>query len=82
VMQRPGASAELDADLAGFCAGRVSDDACDLAETPGGRILFQEVTQMDVSATRVRALIREGRSPRYLLPDAVISIIESEGLYR
>jgi nicotinate-nucleotide adenylyltransferase len=40
------------------------------------------VTQMDVSATRVRALIREGRSPRYLLPDAVISIIESEGLYR
>jgi nicotinate-nucleotide adenylyltransferase len=82
VMQRPGAPAALDADLAGFCAGRVCDDACDLAETPGGRILFQEVTQMDVSATRVRALIREGRSPRYLLPDAVISIIESEGLYR
>jgi nicotinate-nucleotide adenylyltransferase len=30
----------------------------------------------------VRDLIRQGLSPRWLLPDAVISIIAAEGLYR
>jgi hypothetical protein len=42
---------------------------------------MQDVTQVDISSTRVRELIRRGLSPRYLLPDAVLAIIEREGLY-
>ncbi|EGV19439.1 nicotinate-nucleotide adenylyltransferase [Thiocapsa marina] len=82
VMRRPGASEALDPALESFCSGRLRGRAGDLAETPAGRILFQSVTQIDVSATRVRELIRRGLSPRWLLPDAVISIIAAEGLYR
>ena len=82
VMRRPGASDALDPALQAFCAGRIRDRAEDLAETPAGRILFQKVTQIDVSATRVRDLVRQGLSPRWLLPDAVIAIIAAEGLYR
>ncbi len=82
VMRRPGASVALDPALQAFCTGRLRDRADDLAETPAGRILFQDVTQIDVSATGVRDLIRQGLSPRWLLPDAVISIIAAEGLYR
>jgi nicotinate-nucleotide adenylyltransferase len=82
VMRRPGASDALDSALQAFCRGHIRDRDEDLAETPAGRILFQEVTQIAVSATRVRELIRQGHSPRWLLPDTVISIIGAEGLYR
>jgi nicotinate-nucleotide adenylyltransferase len=82
VMRRPGPSVVLDPALEAFCSGRIRDRAGDLAETPAGRILFQDVTQIDVSATRVREMVRQGLSPRWLLPDAVISIIAAEGLYR
>lgn len=47
-----------------------------------GRILFQPVTQLDISATRIRRMIREGRSPQFLMPDAALEIVLSSGLYR
>ena len=53
-----------------------------LAQAPAGRILLQAVTQLDISATRIRALVAAGQSPRYLLPEAVLMLIESHGLYR
>lgn len=40
------------------------------------------MTQLDISATRIRALLREGRSPRYLLPDDVLALIRQQRLYR
>lgn len=52
-----------------------------LRRRPAGHVLFQGVTQLDISATTLRALIRGGRDPRYLLPDAVRGYIRREGLY-
>lgn len=40
------------------------------------------VTRVDVSSTLVRRLAAEGRSLRYLVPDAVRAVIERERLYR
>ncbi len=40
------------------------------------------VRRFDVSATEVRKRIAEGRSIRYLVPEAVRSIIESHRLYQ
>jgi nicotinate-nucleotide adenylyltransferase len=82
VMRRPQPSSTLDPGLGALYARYGCKEARDLAEAAAGRILFQDVTQMDVSATLVRDLIKKGCSPRYLLPDSVLSIIESERLYR
>ena len=40
-----------------------------------------EVTPMDISATRIRSLVAEGASIRYLVPDAAAAYIYKKGLY-
>ena len=49
---------------------------------PAGGILFQAVSQLEISATYLREEVRRGRSPRYLLPAAVADYIRDMGLYR
>ena len=39
------------------------------------------VTRLDISSTDVRTRVRQGRSVRHLVPDAVRRIIEDRGLY-
>lgn len=44
---------------------------------PSGReVRFIPVTPLDVSSTRVRAALKEGRSLRYLVPEAVRKMLE------
>ncbi len=47
-----------------------------------GKIWPVTVTQLAISATAIRELILEGKSPQFLLPDAVIQLINQLGLYR
>ena len=54
----------------------------DLTFSPAGRVWFQEVTQLAISATRIRGLVAQGLSPRYLLPDPVLDYILQQRLYR
>jgi nicotinate-nucleotide adenylyltransferase len=82
VMRRPWATADLDAGLAALCEERADEDLERLRIRPAGVIRFQEVTQLDIASTRVRELIRRGLSPRYLVPDPVLRLIEDAGLYR
>ncbi|SIT66449.1 nicotinate-nucleotide adenylyltransferase [Ectothiorhodosinus mongolicus] len=53
-----------------------------LDESPSGHILYVSVTQLDISASRIRRLLQDGHSPRFLLPDSVLSYIEQQRLYR
>jgi nicotinate-nucleotide adenylyltransferase len=39
------------------------------------------VTALDISSSRIRGLVRAGRSIRFLVPDAVCDCIQSKGLY-
>ena len=49
---------------------------------PGGcQVLFQATTLMDISATRIRNLVRQGSSIRYLLPESVRRFILKNRLY-
>jgi nicotinate-nucleotide adenylyltransferase len=82
VMQRPGSPELDDPVLCDWVAERGCDDAGELRRLPGGRILHKRVTQLGISSSLIRALIADGRSARFLLPDAVLEIIEREGMYR
>jgi len=49
---------------------------------PSGNTLLQkETTVMDISASRIRQLVAERKSIRFLVPDAVREYIERVGLY-
>ncbi|MCX7965846.1 MAG: nicotinate-nucleotide adenylyltransferase [Syntrophorhabdaceae bacterium] len=48
----------------------------------GKKIFFKDVTQLDISSTRIRRLIEQNKSIRYLVPDKVVIYIEKRGLYR
>ncbi len=67
------------AELADSC---LVADPRELTRKPAGLIFMQPVTQLDISSTRIRALIRGGRNPRYLLPDEVWIYIQEQQLYR
>ncbi|MDG4554735.1 MAG: nicotinate-nucleotide adenylyltransferase [Candidatus Competibacter sp.] len=81
VMQRPGPPKPFAPVLEEFVAPRMADAAA-LRRQPAGLILFQPVTQLDISATHIRALLARGQSPRFLLPEAVLACIHERALYR
>jgi nicotinate-nucleotide adenylyltransferase len=47
----------------------------------GHKLVFQETTLLDISGTSIRNLVRQGRSVRYLLPEAVRRYIFTHNLY-
>ncbi|MDR1210383.1 MAG: nicotinate-nucleotide adenylyltransferase [Clostridiales bacterium] len=51
-------------------------------EDPGRQLLLCPLTPVSLSSTEIRAMIHLGRRVRYLIPDAVLRIIEDRGLYR
>lgn len=46
------------------------------------KIHFLRTPELEISSTILRDMIHQGRSPRYLMPDAVISWLEERKLYR
>jgi len=84
IAHRPGYPIEADAlpaELAAEYTRRHIDDPQALTESPAGKVISFAMTQLAISATRIRSLLASGESPRYLLPDAVIDYIESRRLY-
>ncbi len=82
VAHRPGWVPEPRAALAEWLEPRVVADTAALHAAAAGRVWFQEVTQLDIAASRIRALVAAERSARYLLPDAVVDYLRAENLYR
>lgn len=50
-------------------------------EAPAGCIVPFAMTQLDISATKIRALLSKRISPRYLMPDGLIAHIQQHQLY-
>jgi nicotinate-nucleotide adenylyltransferase len=88
VAQRPGvagiarAAATLPAGLLDKLNRRMVNEPEALHDAPSGAILVHPVTALDISATQIRRDFATGRSPRYLLPDAVLDYIRTNGLYK
>jgi nicotinate-nucleotide adenylyltransferase len=82
VATRPGWSAPQQGAVADLVRERQVADAAQLRELPAGKLMFCPVTALDISASRIRALVADGKSARYLLPDAVLEYIQMTGLYQ
>ncbi len=53
-----------------------------LEHQSGNRIYLHEITQLDISSTKIKQLLQNGRSVRYLVPGPVERYINQRGLYR
>jgi nicotinate-nucleotide adenylyltransferase len=82
VMHRPGQTDPTDPRVREILKHHRCNGHEALAEAPAGRIWLQPVTQLDISSTRIRGLVAAGQSPRYLLPEAVLQMIEAHHLYQ
>ncbi len=81
VAHRPGGALPGPGPIADLLTQRRCDDVATLAAEPAGRIMICEPPLLDISATRVRALVAEGRSIRFLVPDKVIELINRTRCY-
>lgn len=80
VMQRPDEALDLPEELAAlYQQHQAHAKDKDLA---AGKIWTVPVTQLAISATTIREALLAHKDVRYLLPDAVISLIEQLGLYQ
>jgi len=54
----------------------------EITEIFGAKIIMQEAPFLDISSTRIRSLIKENKSIRFLVPDVVKEEIERNGYYK
>ncbi|MDX1554538.1 MAG: nicotinate-nucleotide adenylyltransferase [Xanthomonadales bacterium] len=81
VMRRPGSKHVYSGELFEVLQPRMVTDVAALTRSPAGLVFPLEVTQLEISSTGIRDLIREGQSPRFLLPESVIGYIFERALY-
>ncbi|MCU7917793.1 MAG: nicotinate-nucleotide adenylyltransferase [Candidatus Thiodiazotropha sp. (ex Epidulcina cf. delphinae)] len=84
VMQRPGQGEgdPTDPRVRGMVEAHRCMRRSQLKERGAGCIFFQPVTQLQISASHIRAMVATGQSPRYLLPEPVLRVIEENRLYQ
>jgi len=67
--------------LDNFYRQRQVSDIHSLKYATSGKIYFQQVTQLDISATSIRRTFAEHKNPSFLLPESVIEYIQAHHLY-
>lgn len=84
VAHRPGYpvdTASLPPVLARLYRDRFCANPLLLADTTAGRIATFAMTQLDISATRIRTLLSKAHSIRYLLPEVLVDHIQAHHFY-
>lgn len=78
---RPGWNVPIEGELRALIAEHRTGSRDDLKNTACGRVHIEEVTQLEVSSTHLRATIAAGIEGQYLMPDSVWNIIVETGCY-
>lgn len=81
VAHRPGWQAPEDGPLGALLARCRTDQPDALHDSVCGRFFVTPVTQLDISATDLRASLARGLDPKFLLPDSVRKMIMESGCY-
>ena len=79
VMTRPGFAIQ---NINDFLKAKLATELTELTHASAGKLYFQQVTQLDISATAIRNMIAEQQNPGFLLPDTVIAYIRQHQLYQ
>ncbi|PJG59191.1 nicotinate-nucleotide adenylyltransferase [Aeromonas cavernicola] len=82
VSVRPGWQPDYPAEVAQLLARHHTTDASALHRCLAGHVWLADNQPIDLSATRLRALLDAGQDARYLLPESVAHYIDQQGLYR
>jgi nicotinate-nucleotide adenylyltransferase len=82
VLSRPGHGAGWPGELAREIEPRLVSDPRRLRLAPAGMVVPLHVTPLEISATRVRDLLRAGRDPRWLLPPGLQDAAALLDVYR
>jgi nicotinate-nucleotide adenylyltransferase len=78
VITRPNAALN---PLNDFFKSRLTNNKLLLKNSLSGSLFFQQITQLEISATAIRGMIAAKQNPRFLLPDAVHNYIFKHQLY-
>jgi nicotinate-nucleotide adenylyltransferase len=81
IMRRPDSALTWSGELLLEMKNRLVDNAEQLHAQAAGLVFPLEITQLAISSTGIRQQLHEGRSPRFLLPGAVIDYIQQNRLY-
>jgi nicotinate-nucleotide adenylyltransferase len=65
-----------------FLNARHTKNKAELSKHLAGKLYFQAITPLDISASHIRELITQHRNPRFLLPDTVLNYINQHKFYR
>lgn len=82
ILARPGVSPSWPPALQDHLQGRWRDHPESLIEAPQGFAIQLPVTQLEISASKIRELIHHGFSADFLTPAPVLHEIKRRGLYR
>lgn len=81
LIERPGLSATLAPEAAAELSARAATDIADLHNSTSGVIYSYAPPPLAISASRIRDLIANGHSPRYLLPATILDDIMDSKIY-
>lgn len=82
IMERPGSQDQLPGpEVVSWSDKRWVSDPLYLRRQASGLMCRLRLTQMDISATRIRELVRRGGNIDYLLPNEVINYITEHRIY-
>lgn len=80
VVGRPGSALPATGPVADWAYSRQTNPA-QLRTSAAGAVAHLETTQQDIASSGLRAAVRAGLAPRYLVPDTVCAYIVNHRLY-
>ncbi len=82
VAHRPGWRGAAQSAMMTRLKEHYAEDVRDLLSVPYGKVITSPVTQLAISATRIRQMVKLGQCPRFLLPDSVFEYIKMNEIYQ
>jgi len=81
VLDRPGAQLPTQGELADFIRLHRVMEPEKLGKQASGLLYFHSVSQLQISSTAIRKLLATGGDAGFLLPERVLDVVRSKGLY-